>query len=340
MEMKKTVALLSAIAAASFLASAQEITYSLPFTSFTVEVEAQRTTFYAGPYAKYAEEMLNINVTDKNKTVIEVEKVTVIPKLEADPWAPLLSAPASSKELCELTSQGLVVTAGALSPDGMAWRFPAASAPDFGKGMISGPSKAGKRIVYKTIVTEEGELKYPSEQSVLLAKSEEDKAQAAADLILKVRKERHDIAVGNTDASFSGEALGTALQELEKIENENLLLFTGYSVREEVKAEFEVLPSASSREQIYTAFCLTDDGRLVSEGEGEIYQLSLTPVSIPEEPEVDEAAQAKAKKKGAVVKYRIPAVCSLELIKDGEVYNKVRVPVYQLGREAELIIQK
>ena len=51
-----------AVLAVPFVASAQPkadpegyVTYSLPMTTITLDVEAVQETFYAGPYAKYAE---------------------------------------------------------------------------------------------------------------------------------------------------------------------------------------------------------------------------------------------------------------------------------------------
>ena len=63
-----------AVLAVPFVASAQSnadpegyVTYSLPMTTITLDVEAVQETFYAGPYAKYAEKYLGI--PDKDDSV-------------------------------------------------------------------------------------------------------------------------------------------------------------------------------------------------------------------------------------------------------------------------------
>ena len=56
------IMLVSAMALMPFAADAQSntdpegyVTYSLPMTTISLDVEAVQETFYAGPYAKYAE---------------------------------------------------------------------------------------------------------------------------------------------------------------------------------------------------------------------------------------------------------------------------------------------
>ena len=67
MKIKLMTALAFAFALVQMTASAQTgsdptgyVTYSLPQTVLSLEVEAVRETFYAGPYAKYAEKYLGI----------------------------------------------------------------------------------------------------------------------------------------------------------------------------------------------------------------------------------------------------------------------------------------
>ena len=75
-----------------------------------------------------------------------------------------------------------------------------------------------------------GFVQMPVTREVMQDKTLEDKAAEAAEIILSVRQERMNIAMGHTDATFSGEALAAALEELSRIEEEYLALFRGYTV--------------------------------------------------------------------------------------------------------------
>lgn len=339
--MKKLPLTLLALALLLMPAHAQDVSYALPYTTVIVEVDAVKDYHFAGPYAAYAKELLNLNVPVKDKVETRISEIRIRPVVEADPWSPRYSCPAGNSTFLEMTAQGLVSFRDNEEAAGATLRFSPQVKADFSGNGITGPNRQENQIVYKTVHTDTADVRYPVEQSVLVAKTLEDKAAAAAETILTVRNDRYNIAIGNTDASFSGGSLAAALEELTKIEQENLLMFTGYKAKGEAHATFEVMPSATARTHRYTAFYLTEDGKLSKEGKGRAvpYELEFTPVSIPDvasEPSSD----AKKKGQGAVgtVHYRIPAVCRVRLLEDGVTILETRIPVYQLGREAEMPI--
>ena len=77
--------------AVPFVASAQSnadpegyVTYSLPMTTITLDVEAVQETFYAGPYAKYAEKYLGIKPRMKDETTVQLSQIKMTPYVEPD----------------------------------------------------------------------------------------------------------------------------------------------------------------------------------------------------------------------------------------------------------------
>ena len=60
------------------------LTYSLPSTTITLDVEAVQDKFYAGPYAKYAEKYLGIKARQKDETTFQITQIRMTPLLEAD----------------------------------------------------------------------------------------------------------------------------------------------------------------------------------------------------------------------------------------------------------------
>lgn len=325
------------VLAASFQAMAQDVTYALPFTSFTVEVDLVQEIHFAGPYAAFAKKMLDLDVPESDVRNTYIKEIRVIPHVEADPWTPRFVAPAGNSTMLQLSSQGLISFGDVPQTSGMEWRFNSLAKADNGIATSSG-------ISYKAMHAQGVDLRFPVDYSFTAAKTLEDKAAAAAEMILNARQDRRNIAIGNTDANYSGESMGAALAELTKIEDECLILFTGYDAVTETSAVFEVLPSPTARVHKYTAFYMTEDGRLLKETKGRAkpYELELTPVAVPDvkAETTPDAAKPKKQEKAVSIHYRIPAICKMRLLEDGTPLLESRVPVYQLGRETEMPINQ
>ena len=87
MKMFKLMFAAAALAALSFNASAQKkeadsegfLTYSLPSTTITLEVEAVQVKFYAGPYAKYAVKYLGITARLQDEATFQLTEISMTP---------------------------------------------------------------------------------------------------------------------------------------------------------------------------------------------------------------------------------------------------------------------
>ena len=331
MEMMKKVGIFLAFALFGASLQAQEISYALPATSVTVKVDVRQESFFAGPYAAYAKRMLNISVQDKDQLSSVVTAVELIPHVEADTEA-WYTCEAESAALLSLSAQGLISLGGqgARAP----WRFRPGLSGDFsGKGLTA-PQREETRIEYRNVQTDTAIVTVPVEHKVLVDKTLEEKAQEAARMILSVREERLNIATGNTDANYSGEALQAALKELDRTEQEYMALFRGYSVVRYLTASYEVLPTAGESEHRYLVFRLTDEGPVSGGVKGVPYYLELHP-----EGKLPEENQDRRKGKGAV-RYRIPRVCRTVLTENATPLLQTRIPFYQLGRESTLYLTK
>lgn len=309
-------------------AQAQEVTYALPVTTLTLKVEVQQESFYAGPYASYAQKFLNLDVRDSDEVTSAVTSIELIPGVEADPKA-LFTCDAENATLLALSSQGLIALQNRTESESLSWRFLPPVHTGF-EGSISSPDKLETRITYKKIQGENGIIQVPVEHKVKQAKSLEDKAAEAAEMVLKVRKDRLNIVSGDTDASYSGEAMSAALKELDRFEEEYLALFRGHSIKRTNVYYFDVTPDPQLKNQRYLAFRLTDTGPIPEGSKGIPYYLELEPqpMLFPED--------NRAKAKTTVIRYRIPVVCNVRLTSEGKRLLEARVPVYQLGMEAIL----
>lgn len=322
-----------------FAASAQKnsdpegfLTYSLPSTTIMLEVEAVQESFYAGPYARYADKYLGIDARQNDETTLQLTQVKMTPLVEADQnrrYSLNVKKGQIDGAFLKLSAEGLISFSDAKYGDNSVWRFPTDGQGNFAnKGVTSNMTSAST-----TLYRNGG--KSAVKQSMLVGKTIEQKAAEAADMIVKLREQRLQIVTGDTDATYSGEAMGAAIAELTRLEEEYMTLFTGYSEYQTQQMTFEVFPDAANEEQIYVAFRLSDTEGLVPadnlSGKPVIMQIipqtfAQTEVTVEDEKNV----------KTVLAYYRIPAVCTVKLMDGVNLLLQSRLPVYQLGQESSL----
>ena len=316
------------IVAVPAIAQAQTVSYSLPQTTVTVEVDAVQESFFAGPYAPYAKRFLGIDVREQDASRSYVKEVRLVTRTEADPRARFsVDTKGAEDRFLALSAQGLVSFQDRLEGGDLVWRFNPRPEADFGTKGMTNQTRTETRVVWQEVETDTAFVRVPVEEAYQVEKTIEMKAQEAAEMVLKARRERFNISTGNTDATFSGEALGAALAELDRVEQEYLTLFTGYTVSREQNGSFDVVPSAEDRVYRYTAFRLSNRDGLVVDSPSTVYYLEFEPERVSE-------PAASSRDSRNAVHYRIPAVCNVKLSSGGKTLFQSRTPVYQLGVES------
>jgi hypothetical protein len=307
------------------------LTYSLPSTTIMLDVEAVKEQFYAGPYAKYAEKYLGIKVRQKNETSVQLTQVKMVPYVEADQSRrySINVKKGNVESFLKLTAEGLVSFSDARYVDPSAWRFPTDGQGDFsGKGVSSNLTSESATLYHS------GSGRGSVKQDMVVGKTTEQRAAETAEMILDLRSQRLQIVTGDTDATYSGEAMGAAIAEITRLEEEYMMLFTGYSERQTQTMRFEVAPVQNQENQMYIAFRLSDADGLVPadnlSGKPVIMQIIPQEFAQPEVP----VEEKKDKKVEILVHYRIPAVCTVKLMEGANLLLQSRIPVYQLGQES------
>ena len=345
--MKKAMIILAALVLGAPAVSAQgtyagsdpvgTLSYALPSTVISLEVEAVQEHFSAGPYAKYAKKYLGIDARQADETVSRVTAVRMTPRVEADQSKRFLITPGKGgASFLALTAQGLIST-GDGSTEGTQWRFPTSSKGDFADRGVSSNLTSESATLYKNVKNETAYSKVAVQQEMMVEKPLETRAREAAEMLFNLRKKRVQIVTGDTDATYSGEAMGAAIAEISRMEAEYLSMFIGYSEYQNQKMNYDVVPAVDSKKQIYVAFRLSDAEGLVPADNvsGKPYVLELVPQPITAAP-----ASRGAASRGTVAYYRIPAICTAKLSDGVNVLLQSRIPVYQLGIESSFPISE
>lgn len=303
------------------------VSYALPQTTITFEVEAVLENFYAGPYAKYAQKYLGVNARQEDQKTCVLSAVKMTPHIEADQSQRYYVTPdKGALSFLSLTSQGLIAVSDGSFGNGSQWRFASQAGADFSDKGVSSNLTSEATTLFRGV---DGN-RVAVQQNMVVQKSLEQRAQEAAEMIFDLRKKRVQIVTGDTDATYSGEAMGAALAEIAALEKEYMSMFIGYSDFQTQKMKCDVVPEKDRKSQTYVAFRLSDTDGIVSADNmsGRPYLLELTPQTI------SPASGKPAAAKGTVAIYRIPAVCSVKLTDGVNPILQDRIAVYQLGYES------
>ena len=314
------------------------LTYSLPSTTIVLEVEAVQEIFHVGPYAKYAEKYLGIRPRQKDEANFQITEIRMTPYIEADQsrrYTLNVKKGQIDATFLKLSTAGLISFSDASFGEQSVWRFTTDSRSDFGgKGVSSNLTSESATFYHNDKNSAYDRLSVS--QNMLVEKTLDQRAAEAADMILKLRKQRLQIVTGDTDATYSGEAMGAAIAEMTRLEEEYMMLFIGYSETQTQKMRFEVVPQAEQPRQMYVAFRLSDmAGLLPADNVSgkpilmEIIPQSFAPVEVTED-------DVKSKKKEVLAYYRIPAICTIRLMEGADLLLQSRMPVYQLGQESSI----
>lgn len=309
------------------------IVYSLPSTTIRFDAEASHESFIAGPYAKFAQKYLGIQAREESGEFYKLKSVKMTPYLEADYSSNIALNLGSSKNasanFLEFISQGLIIWSDSNAGKEEKVRFPKIQdKSSFSSSMSTSNLTSENSTLYKTVQTTSGLERVAVQQSQVVEKSLEKRAEETAALIFKLRAKRLDIITGETDATFGGEALKAAIDEINRLEADYLSLFIGKSVKDTQMMSFDVVPSKENAKQIYIAFRISENlGLLPSDNlAGRPVVLELTPEGkVAETPSMD-----LTNTKGKIL-YRKPAIMVARVLDGQDLLLQARTPVYQLG---------
>jgi hypothetical protein len=290
------------------------VTYFLPKTVFSIEVNYSKITQKAGPFAKYAEKYLGINeksVVLEDRVYYTLGKVSVesfgIPD-KNESYLVEFKAKTTSP-FVYLTEDGLICTINAdYEPEAIAKAKPTVN-----------PSEKLPVVDAQSIYSEE----------YLRAGSVIKMAEVASKQIYKIRESRNDILTGEAENTpRDGEGMKIILANLEAQEKALVELFTGTTQTEILNSEFELEPLADIDKEVLFRF-----SKYL--GIVDMDDLSGSPVYInvkniePVEPEIVDPKR-KAKEPLSIV-YNLPGKATVEIFYGINSLYKNTFQVVQFG---------
>lgn len=223
--------------------------YALPLTVIDVQVKAEQVTLIPGPYYQFADKYLGIqDVPVKREIGWRIVEMQLSRHSEADPdYIYTLRGVVRTDVnpgLARLISNGLILDTRDFSFDRT---FPLNNPAVSGKIAFTDLSvkrnfEAEKDVDISLVMPgADGE---PMRRNALKEKTLEQKAEEAANFLIKLKKRRFKLVAGQYDYMPEGEAMADALKELSRLEEEYLSLFIGKRITTQFNRNYRYTPVA------------------------------------------------------------------------------------------------
>lgn len=304
--------------------------YTLPRTVVKVDISAQKTEIQAGPYARFAQKYLGINVPLFDKVVYTLLSAQATPLVENDP-AHVYPLDNIDLSLLQKTPEGFRSNSakGAIAIQN---RF---AFNDLGLEPIITTRTISS---FTNVPSDTGTMVIPIDKQEVVSRSLEEMAEQAAQTIFKLRKRRFELVTGETGENVFGAGLQAALNEMKRIEDEYVALFAGKQVVTIETRTFEVVPDGQKSNHVVCRFS-------PNKGVVEVSDLSGRPILLELKPEGKTSQMAEftksTKDSRTYIYHRIADAVEVKVVDNSgtrHVLCTERMPIYQFGKIIEVPI--
>lgn len=258
------------------------VSYKLPLNGVAVQMEVEKESHLAGPYAKYAQKYLGIqngiifqNTEYFRLAKVKMESVKTVDdsltfKIMEQNIAPLSYSLSPEGFLIGINFTDFLINESIVRDSfSFARALPELQFPDLGiKRFVGQKSESQGR----TVKTDSSLIKIPYSRKQESVKTPELKAEEAANFIFKLRKRKFKLLAGILEPAQQGLDAVPMAQKLDSIEQSYVELFTGKIVFTRDVYNFFVFPMAGKMDTLLCYFSpnegLTTDKGHVSETEG------------------------------------------------------------------------
>jgi hypothetical protein len=252
------------------------IVYALPQTQIHAELWVTKTQRFAGPLAAFSREYIGVdNATTKNEVSYSIENLALWTSTAPDPGQVYLI------EKQEKSSGEIWISFGKSAPVLTLEKFDKTVRPDgftsWNKAHFFSPEPEylfrkytdspvrevidtiTRKISMDTLVIEEMIFKRS-----MVEFSDREKAQEAAERIGQIDQDIYKLLIGYQETAYSRETMEFMYNKLEEQKLEYMKLFTGVTVAETLKFDFQILPVADKEKKEYVIAGFTKINGIIS----------------------------------------------------------------------------
>ena len=227
--------------------------YMLPATAFAMEITVIKNTDTKGYYADYAANLLNLsNIIYQNKISYQIKEIDIVPFTVADTnhgyWVTYSSAQIKNRMPDKI---GETITEIKI-PENSSYLASSTPIPDFYRNYADLAYVETDASFVDTKIINGVVTQVPVNKTKKVSKTTGQQAQEAADFIASIRQARYDLLTGAQEVAYSKEAIQYMVEQLNQYEKNYLGLFTGFSVQEEIRHTFIVVPEAGGSIPVFS----------------------------------------------------------------------------------------
>ena len=166
------------------------------------------------------------------------------------------------------------------------------------------------------------------------AMSAEQQAQAAADMIFSLRRQRKELISGDAGENVFGAGLKAALEYIEKTEKQCLDMFYGTNVRSVEQYRYTITPTASEKNYIVCRYREGVGILPLSDFSGDPIMVIITPT------DGDTSSLPFATEKDKVrTEFLVAATCDIELLCGTDSLATLQIEMFQYGKKVVLSVK-
>lgn len=236
-----------------------QMLYALPKNVVQVELSVLVTSYIKGPYAGYAEKLLNISegVSVIDHTIYEIGEVCIkrYSVMDSTQFYTILNINPFNIPNIQLNEDGVILACNSslpvegysLAPCTAKRSYEEIELPVFTDLGLKPFMYEKSETLYKKVMTDTNEVEMPYTHKKLVATTTQMDAEEAAAFIRKIRKRKSKLLFGLSEDvnAVSGKTLKIMLNELDDLEQRYLELFMGKELSYEQKYYFDFEPGAA-----------------------------------------------------------------------------------------------
>jgi len=319
----------------------KSLIYALPQTTLKVDVTLNRTVFVPGPYSRFADELLGIqNVPVKKNIKWDISDADITSFEDTDPsqyyMVSFKKGVTDLGSLLTLSREGFVFNIADARNFNRVFNIFTTETPDehitYTDVTTQSNFTVKKDTLYKTVLQDSSFIKIPVFRDVINKKSPEDKALEAANFILDLRKQRYNLLTADYDLYPQGAAMQATLNEMNRLEQEYLSLFTGKRIRNTYHYSVEFIPDPDNQVKRTVLFRFSDNNGIlpVSDKTGKPVMLEITKKdkTVP----LDQYKVWQDNRRNTnILYYRVPDKARVKITDGEQTYAEMEFPVDQYG---------
>lgn len=318
------------------------ILYSLPLTGFEFTVIAQRTVQTAGPYHNYADQFLGLkDVIRSNNTIWTLNEVKIVAFNELDPdqYYIIESNGLMENNALSLREGGLILDITQDMYTNRNYYSKNLEASDnYRPGIRDMGSDQYYNIeqdtTYKIVELDTAFVRIPYVLERRRQLTVEEQAENTARILLELREGRHLILTGEANVFPQDRA---AIDEIKRLENEYISLFSGKSSSEIKTFKFFLIPEKEMEDRPVILFRFSsEDGVLDAtdlSGRPVVVEMfsagKVDQINLIEQPNNSDTKYDR-------LFYRIPEVVDLKVTDGRQTLGSSRQLIYQFGKVVTL----